>query len=227
MPSIRPVSRRTRALAAASAALCVLAAAAVVVTGSRGPAVLVWNLFLAWIPYGLGRSIVRLARGSRHGTGLLVLPTALWLLFLPNAPYVVTDLVHVARFPPPLWLPAALFISAFALVALVLGLATLFDVHRVVRRRLGHRWGAAFAATVCLLCGLGVWMGRVLRWNSWDALHSPFRVVQATLERLVAGPGGPVFVLAFGALLHALYARTAGRSLRAAARPPEPSDAAR
>jgi len=213
------VSRRTRAFLAASAALCALAVVAVFVTRSGGPAVLVWNLFLAWVPYALGRWVVRLARGSEHGTGLLLLPTALWLLFLPNAPYVVTDLVHVARFEPPMWLPAALFIGAFGLVALALGLATLFDVHRVVRRRLGHGWGRAFALTVCLLCGLGVWMGRFLRWNSWDAIHSPLAVVGRTLERLVADPDGPLFAFGFGGAMFLAYFLTAGRRLLAPARP--------
>lgn len=205
------ISRRTRVLAMATLYLCGLAAVAFLVSASRGPVVLVWNLFLAWVPYGIGRCIGRLAARTPSGTGLLVVPTLVWLLFLPNAPYVVTDFVHLARFPPLLWLPAGLFILGFAVVALLLGAFTLYDVHGVVQQRLGRSWGWAFALTVCLLSGLGVWMGRVLRWNSWDALHSPVVVLERTLERLFSDPLAQAFALGYGGLLFLLYAALVGQ----------------
>ncbi len=130
-----PVSLRTRRLCLWSAAICGATIAGVMVTGRTVALVLIWNLFLAWIPYALSCGVVRLARHTRHGTGVLILPTLTWLLFFPNAPYIVTDLIHVNRLPT-LWLvPGTALIASFAAVAMVVGLYSLRDMHRVVRRR--------------------------------------------------------------------------------------------
>ncbi len=200
-----PVSIRTRRLLLWTAGLCAATFFGAVVTGRLVALVLVWNLFLAWVPYVMSRGIVRMARGTRHGTGLLVLPTALWLLFFPNAPYIVTDLVHVPRIPALLMVPGALMIAAFAALAMSLGLYSLYDMHRIVRRRLGARWGWSFVTTVVFLAAIGVWMGRVLRWNSWDALRHPTAVLRSTLEGLARSPNAAVFVLVMAAGMLLLY----------------------
>src|SRR5690242_5674730 len=82
---------------------------------------LTWHLALAWIPLLLALLLYDLYR--RHVRAVILAPVALlWLLFLPNAPYILTDFVHLdASAPTPLWLDAAL-LSAFAWTGLVLGL---------------------------------------------------------------------------------------------------------
>lgn len=209
-----PLSRRTRGLLALSVVICAMAGVAAVATRNWIAAALVWNLFLAWIPYGLGRWIRRLALCREHGTGLLIGPTLLWLLFFPNAPYIVTDLVHLHRLPSTLLVPGALLISATAALALGLGLLSLRDVHRVVARRLGTTWGWTFVGSVCALCGIGVWMGRVLRWNSWDAFTRPLDVLQSSLEGLLGNPLAAGFAAGFGLGLFLLYRWTLGMSVR-------------
>jgi uncharacterized membrane protein len=154
--------------------------------GYVGYRFLAWNLFLAWIPYALGLGIHRLASRTEHGTGILVLPTALWLLFLPNAPYIVTDFVHLRGSAPELLVVDALVIAAFAALGVALGLLSLHRVHAVVARRLGERLGWAFVGGTLLLTGAGVWMGRVLRWNSWDVFTDPKPLLARTLDALSA-----------------------------------------
>jgi uncharacterized membrane protein len=133
---------------------------------------LVWNLILAWIPLLLALLVYD---RYRRGRSLLVLAPALalWLLFLPNAPYIVTDFVHLsADSPAPLWLDGV-EVSAFAWTGMLLGFVSLYLVHAVARHRLGTvpSWIGVFGALA--LVSVGVYLGRVKRWNSWDLLTQP------------------------------------------------------
>jgi uncharacterized membrane protein len=171
--SLAPLRTRT---AFAIAALATGSAAALIVLGLRAVAVgelrfgyLVWNLFLAWIPLGLALVCVHRALWLP----LRALTFALWLAFLPNAFYLVTDLIHLRERPPvPLWLDALVF-QMYAFDGVLLGFVALYLVQAVVERRAGALAGWSFALGVLLLCGLGVYIGRFLRWNSWELFFDP------------------------------------------------------
>lgn len=163
---------------------------------------LVWNLFLAWIPYGLalGLALVHARSGPRPVLWLLGVG---WLLFLPNAPYILTDFIHLGRRTgAPLWFDAAL-IGAFAGVGLALGLVSLLIVHRVVEARAGRLVGWLFAVTALVLSAVGVYLGRFPRFNSWDVITDPHSLVLVVLHRL-ADPFGNPFLLQFGVLMSVL-----------------------
>jgi len=133
---------------------------------------LIWNLFLAWIPFVL--AVAAYDRWRRHGAGpMLVGLGALWLLFFPNAPYIVTDYVHLDRTADaPYWYDAVT-VSAFAWTGVLLGFASLFLVQTVVRQWRGVLSGWVFAGVALALGSLGIYLGRFLRLNSWDALEHP------------------------------------------------------
>ena len=158
---------------------------------------LVWNLILAWIPLVLGLFVYD---RYRRGTSLLRLAPAavVWLLFLPNAPYIVTDFVHlssVAR--PPLWFDGV-ELSAFAWTGMLLGFVSLYLLHAVVRHRFGAAVGWAGVLAVLVLVSAGVYLGRVKRWNSWDLLTQPGSRL-AQIHAHLAEPAS--LVRAFGATL--------------------------
>jgi uncharacterized membrane protein len=147
---------------------------------------LVWNLILAWAPLIL--ALVVYDRYHR-GTPLVRLAPALalWLLFLPNAPYIVTDFVHLsARSPAPLWFDGV-ELSAFAWTGMLLGFVSLYLVHAVLRHRLGAPAGWCAVLCVLALASVGVYLGRVKRWNSWEVLTEP----GAKLAELQAHLGDP------------------------------------
>jgi len=147
---------------------------------------LIWNLILAWIPLLLALLVYD---RYRRGRSLLVLAPALllWLLFLPNAPYIVTDFVHLsAGSPAPLWLDGV-EVSAFAWTGMLLGFVSLYLVHAVARHRLGAVPSWIGVLCVLGLVGVGVYLGRVKRWNSWDLLTQP----GARLAQLHAHLGDP------------------------------------
>ena len=133
---------------------------------------LVWNLFLAAIPAVAAALLVRADR-QRRGA-LSVLCVLVWIAFLPNAPYIITDFVHLRHRPPvPLWFDVALLASAGA-TGVLFGYTSVGDVQRVARARLGATvsWGVALGAL--FLSGFGIYLGRFLRWNSWDIATDPF-----------------------------------------------------
>ena len=133
---------------------------------------LIWNLFLAWIPFVLAVAVYD--RWRRHGAraSLFVLG-ALWLLFFPNAPYIVTDFVHLEHTADaPYWYDAVT-VAAFAWTGVLLGFASLFLMQTVVRQWRGVVSGWVFASVAIALGSLGIYLGRFLRLNSWDALEHP------------------------------------------------------
>jgi uncharacterized membrane protein len=132
------------------------------------------NLVLAWLPlvFALGvRASVRMPNALATPSALLC--CALWMLFLPNAPYMVTDIMHYrVTSELPVWYDAVLF-GSFALTSVWLGVAALFLMHELVDRAGGVAVGWLFALASVGASGVGVYFGRVLRWNSWDAARSP------------------------------------------------------
>ncbi len=144
---------------------------------------LAWNLVLAWIPFLLAVALYDAARRGRSRSVLWLLGGA-WLLFLPNAPYIVTDFVHVGRVSGvPVWFDAGM-IASFAGVGLVLGLGSVLLVQGVIERRFGTLVGWIALAPIFLLCSAGIYIGRVRRLNSWDAITQPDSLLRAVAARL-------------------------------------------
>ncbi|MBA2296939.1 MAG: DUF1361 domain-containing protein [Actinobacteria bacterium] len=172
----RDASRRRRAIYAALALLSLFSVALVVVRYARSPEPwlggLIWNLFLAWIPFGLSIVLYDRHRAGARAAALLPLG-ALWLLFLPNAPYIVTDFKHLApNASVPLWFDVVV-IAAPAWTGMLLGFLSLYLVQAAVRRSAGRTAGWVAAVGALGLASFGVYLGRVLRWNSWDVLTDP------------------------------------------------------
>jgi uncharacterized membrane protein len=141
-------------------------------TGNGDFRYLVWNLFLAWIPFALAVFVYDRWRRRRGGM-LLVVLGGLWLLFFPNAPYIATDVVHLQHDAlSPYWYDAVT-IAAFAWMGVLLGFASLYLMQTVVRQWRGVVAGWIFAFVAIALGSLGIYLGRFLRLNSWDALEHP------------------------------------------------------
>ncbi len=134
---------------------------------------LVWNLALAWIPLLCALAV----RGSRRVVARWSLGV-LWLLFLPNAPYLVTDLVHLRR-STGMWRHVLQFGFA-SWTGVLLGVVSLRIIHLEVDRRIGRNAGWIVVATSVALCAIGVVIGRFQRWNSWDLLTRPTQVASST-----------------------------------------------
>jgi uncharacterized membrane protein len=169
-------------------------------------AFLAWNLFLAWVPFGFSTWAAAHRGKNRWGTGLLL---AAWLLFFPNAPYVLTDLFHLYPRPDvPLWYDLILILS-FAWNALLLGYASLYQVQAILREYLGEKWSWILVGGLLFLTSFGVYLGRYLRWNSWDALTRPMSLFADIFDRIIfpwTHLKSTGFTLCFGLFLAVTYA---------------------
>jgi uncharacterized membrane protein len=177
-------------------------------SGSLAYVFLCWNLFLAWIPW-LAGLVFRDSCRRRAAAALQLGWFALWLLFLPNAPYILTDLLHLARRPSvPLWYDLALLLT-FAGTGLLLGYASLLDVQAAVEERWGRAAGWTVAAGSLFLSGFGIYLGRFLRWNSWEVLTDPVGLFLDIADRLLHPASHPstwAVTLIFGCSLLLGYA---------------------
>jgi uncharacterized membrane protein len=171
---------------ALSTLLCaILISARVAVSSSRNYGFLVWNLFLAWLPYlfSVWIEVLRRRRPGRRA-GVIVLGV-LWVLFLPNAPYIMTDFGHLLHYRPFPLMYDVVLIFAFAWTGLLLGLVSLHLLEVAGRRAWGGVAGGAFVVGSAMLTGAGIYLGRFLRWNSWDVIHRPGELLAAVAEAVL------------------------------------------
>ena len=160
-----------------------------------------WNIFLAWVP--LFAALLFYGLAARRSRRWLVMTCAavIWFLFFPNAPYIVTDIVHLHVRPPvPYWYDI-ICVMAFAQTGLFVGYLSLYLMQEVVRAWLGRWSGWAFALVMMGLSGFGIYLGRFLRWNSWDALLEPLDTLRDAAR--VANPWNNPQPLAFSATFFA------------------------
>lgn len=150
-------------------------------TSGLGYIFLIWNLFLAWIPFFISTAIIRLSRKNIPQLYLLFLLPA-WLLFFPNAPYILTDLFHLRQKTNiPVWFDLMLILS-FAWNGLMLGFISLLDIQQFIRTRYSNTLAWILVILVLILSSYGVYLGRFERWNSWDLFFNPFSLAKAVLD---------------------------------------------
>jgi len=141
---------------------------------------LVWNLALAWIPLVLAVLLAAAYSQRRSAVELIVLAAA-WLVFLPNAPYVLTDFIHLGSEHRQF---DAILLASFAFTSLALGFSSLLLVQLVVTRAAGAAIGWLVALSSLLAASVGIYLGRIVRLNSWDVVQRPALLAQIVRDRL-------------------------------------------
>jgi uncharacterized membrane protein len=135
---------------------------------------LIWNLFLAWIPFVLAYIAFMLAWKRQWLYIVIPVFACLWLVFFPNAPYILTDLQYLNRSSAnaPLWFDVILLIW-FSWTGVLLGVVSLYLMHEIVQRNFGRWPGWIFVLVVSGLSSIGIYVGRFMDRNSWEILSNP------------------------------------------------------
>lgn len=166
-----------------------------------------WNLFLAFVPWAIATLVV-LSKRLRSSKIMLVVLISVWLLFFPNAPYILTDLFHLRlNSSMPVWFDLTLILS-FAWTGLLFGFLSLWDIESELRKYLKNGWVTAISVFLLFLGSFGIYIGRYLRWNSWDIMTSPFQLMYDIGDRLVnpfSHPRTWGMTLFMGLFLNILY----------------------
>jgi uncharacterized membrane protein len=193
------------ALSFASAVAISLVIARTLWTGHLNYAFLIWNLFLAWLPL-----VFAFLASEQYGKGgsrwRFFAAAGAWLIFFPNAPYILTDLIHLTSgFLRPFWVDLSLILLC-AFTGLVLGFVSLYQMQSVVARMFSPFTSWIFIAGVTGLTGLGIYIGRFLRFNSWDILVRPLKLYHR-LDSWAADPHpvSLVFPILFAVFLFLTY----------------------
>jgi len=143
-----------------------------------------WNLFLAFIPWFLTSFLMI---NSKYKKNKIVIGTLLffWLLFFPNAPYILTDLIHLeGKQSVQLWFDLILILS-FAWTGLLFGILSLMDIEKLLNQVMSKK-RVNFIIVILLFIGsFGVYLGRFLRWNSWDIISNPFGLISDIGHRII------------------------------------------
>jgi len=141
-----------------------------------------WNLFLAWIPLLLSSFI--LAFNIRSKISLMAI-IIVWILFFPNSPYILTDLFHLrARNAIPIWYDLIVILS-YAWTGLICGFISLKDIEKRLSDYGNRNITNGVIVFFLFMSSFGVYLGRFLRWNSWDVLNNPFGLFSDIVVRLI------------------------------------------
>ncbi|MEP7135000.1 MAG: DUF1361 domain-containing protein [Chloroflexota bacterium] len=171
----------------AACAVCIaLVAVRVAYSDSTRHTGLIWNLFLAWIPFIL--AYVAHAVSWRRIWLYLIIPVIafLWLIFYPNAPYMLTDLQDLARVSTsaPLWYDVIIVVWC-SWTAMLLGIVSLYLMQDIVMRTFGRFVGWSFIFVISVLSSFGIYVGRFVRLNSWDILQNPAETAVSILGLII------------------------------------------
>ena len=167
---------------------------------------LIWNLFLAFVPLGIAWYLQH--KKSHINSVLKYALLVLWLLFLPNAPYVITDLIHLAYSPLNWFIYDGITIAVFALLSLYFGFQSLIEVRKLFKPEIAEARLNIFTAGILILCGFGIYLGRVVRFNSWDLITNPldvFSTIGHYLINPIENKSVWLFTLGFGIFLNFFF----------------------
>lgn len=146
---------------------------------------LVWNLFLAWVAFGLSVWLYSMLIHRRWSEWLPLTLTVVWLCFLPNTFYMLTDYIHVPEGDTANITYNVVLFTSFISVSVALGFASLALIHSELRRRLPARVAWGVVSIIILLVSLAIYIGRYLRWNTWDILTEPAGILFDMSERVL------------------------------------------
>lgn len=144
-----------------------------------------WNLFLAFIPWGL-TTLTVIKPKIRQSKITIYILLFTWLLFFPNAPYILTDLFHLRLqiSSMPIWFDLVLILS-FAWTGLLFGLLSLWDIEEILQQSMKKTYVTILSTGLLFLGSFGIYIGRYLRWNSWDIIAEPFKLAYDIGDRLI------------------------------------------
>lgn len=170
------------------------------------------NLALAWLALGISWLLVKQLKvrpwSSWQNIGLSVL----WLFFLPNTWYVLTDFVHVDATGQISQLYDIVMMSTLVFVGFSLGFASLYLIHNEFLKRRSAGWSHTAVAGILLLSSFAIFLGRDLRWSTWDVVTNPGGIILNVSDQVVDPFGHPralnvtgLFFVLLGSMYLALW----------------------
>jgi len=156
-----------------------------VLTGSSAYLFIPGNLVLAWLGLFFGWVLVQQLKITRWASWQNIALSFLWLFFLPNTWYVLTDFIHVYPTGDISELYDIVMVGTLVISGFILGFTSLFLIHKELLKRFGNRRAGQLVAGIILLASFAIYLGRDLRWNSWDVVANPSGIILNVSDRLI------------------------------------------
>lgn len=167
-----------------------------------------WNLFLAWLPLLLSLRLMNVLRHKRWSSWEALATSFLWIVFLPNSFYMISDFIHLQDVSQANVLYDSVMFTLFVTTGVALGFSSLYLLHLQLRRRFSDVSASGWIGFILLVCSVAIYLGRDLRWNTWDILLNPAGLLFELSDR-VRHPGAyphmVLVIIAFFVLLSTLY----------------------
>lgn len=175
-------------------------------TGTKVFLFLNWNLILAIVPWLISRRLLN--QKTKPSKISLVVMLFSWLLFFPNAPYILTDLFHLnSTSNMPIWFDLILILM-FAWTGMLFGFISLWNMETLFKSRMKYSRITIWSSLLLFVCSFGIYLGRYLRWNSWDVIQNPMGIVGDVGERFMSPFDHPRtwgMTVLMGILLNVIY----------------------
>lgn len=169
---------------------------------------LIWNLFLAWLPLVFAFWLTNVLKHKLWSSWTALGVTLLWLIFLPNSFYMISDFIHLLDAQRFDVLYDAIMFTSFIYTGVLLGFSSLYLVHLELKKRFDGTTTAALLALTLFVCSVAIYIGRDLRWNSWDVVTNPGGLLFDVSDRLQSPAAYPqmlVTMVSFFVLLSSMY----------------------
>lgn len=161
---------------------------------------LIWNLFLAFVPYGISSYLLTLDLKKNSKFKILFI-SAVWLAFIPNAFYIITDLIHLTNSEGNLFWLDLIIVSSYALIGFAFGLLSLLHFEKIISQYITIKTVDFIIPVISILCGFGIYIGRIMRYNSWDILSNPIDLA-FDLFQMAISIKAILFSLHFGVFIY-------------------------
>ncbi|MCA9329621.1 DUF1361 domain-containing protein [Candidatus Saccharibacteria bacterium] len=146
---------------------------------------LIWNLFLAWVPLFFMYLLIHHTQKNPWISLKSISMSILWLVFLPNSFYIATDFIHLIESPSYTLLFDIVLILSFTFNGFLLGYTTVIYIHNALLKKITAKTAHLLIGLVFLLCSFAIYLGRYLRWNTWDIISNPLGILFDVSERFI------------------------------------------
>lgn len=140
----------------------------VIIWGKMSLIYILWNIFLAFIPFFISFILLSLSKEKKLSKIIFIIGFIIWMLFIPNAPYIVTDFIHLGEIRSVPMLYDIFLIFSSASVGLMLGFHSFFHIEQIIKTKYSPRITSLIMGLIMIIISFGIYLGRFMRFNSWD-----------------------------------------------------------
>lgn len=140
----------------------------VIIWGKMSLIFILWNILLAFIPFFISFILLSLSKEKKLSKIIFIIGFIIWMLFIPNAPYIVTDFIHLGEIRSVPMIYDVFLIFSSASVGLMLGFHSFFHIEQIIKTKYSPRVTSLIMSLIMIIISFGIYLGRFMRFNSWD-----------------------------------------------------------